>query len=606
MIFLIIAWSLLTMILYACGSTFLDLTKSVCFKRFGDRFIVSVWLGVIILSNIILAISIFTPLSLLILIAVCIGLILLSALLSQRNIIAFLKRYLSLGLALGLTALLVSISYVTTQVVTWYDTGIYHMGMIKWLSQCGAVPGLALIFYGLGYTSSWFALTASFNSWVLESRAGTIIGGFVLLMAILHLWICLVRVIKNRSEIEDWFVIISSLLALVVIARFEIYISPSQDLPVIILTVVTAWTIIIISRRRRQLSENEDKPRGHDEVITLILSAGAVSIKLSAIPILLVSGLFYLFTEKICIKKVFSFPAIVLLVLLPFFIVQIITSGSLLYPSSLVGFDLPWSIGEEKIKLVTDQILKAAQWSTFTPGNASYGGWLLQWVKSEKYQAVLILITCFIIFISINKLKKYNLEWVKWVFPMGLIGLLYTMLIGPTWRYNLGYIAIMSSVLLSLHCDNKSVKFKEVLIYLEKKLSNKLMPHILLVIFGLAIIMTNIARNNLTSLNYLNIEIKEALRTGEVTKKDNKISRLFLPPKILKYQLNLKNTEKVSFVVADLELLKEKVNEFYLYKPKKGYQCWDVELPCSPLLTYPEIKLRNNDLGICGGFIRVK
>ena len=80
MIFLIIIWSLLMMIFFVIGSVFLDLTKSSCFRRIGDQFIISVWLGVIIVSNVILGISIFTRLSLLVFSAVCIGVVLFSLL----------------------------------------------------------------------------------------------------------------------------------------------------------------------------------------------------------------------------------------------------------------------------------------------------------------------------------------------------------------------------------------------------------------------------------------------------------------------------------------------------------------------------------------------
>jgi hypothetical protein len=212
--------------------------------------------------------------------------------------------YLSPGLIIGFIALLVGISFVTTQVVTLYDTGGYHFGIIKWLSRYGAVPGLALIYYGFGYTSSWFALAATFNDWIFDGRIGALTGGFAFMMIVLHLCICLVRVITNHAKVEDWFVTVSLLLSLAVITRYEIYVSPSQDLPVIILTIVTAWTIIIIVKHSLQSLPKNRLITLYNGVVPLILSAGAVSMKLSAMPILLVSGIFYLFLQKISIKRV--------------------------------------------------------------------------------------------------------------------------------------------------------------------------------------------------------------------------------------------------------------------------------------------------------------
>lgn len=61
----------------------------------------------------------------------------------------------------------------------------------------------------------------------------------------------------------------------------------------------------------------------------------------------------------------------------------------------------------------------------------------------------------------------------------------------------------------------------------------------------------------------------------------------------------------VSFKVSDLQVTEESSENFNYYKPTMGHQCWNVELPCTDFLTYKHIRLRNPQVGIGGGFIRV-
>src|SRR5262249_829196 len=153
-----------------------------------------------------LAISVAVRLLLVLLLLVCLALILVAVFLNGAFHLRRLQTHSTPALILSFITLLIAVSYVTTQVVTWYYTGGYHFGIIKWLSRHGAVPGLALLYYGFGYTSSWFALAASFNDWILDGRLSVLSGGFAFLMLVLHLWLCLTRIFADRAKGEDWFV----------------------------------------------------------------------------------------------------------------------------------------------------------------------------------------------------------------------------------------------------------------------------------------------------------------------------------------------------------------------------------------------------------------
>ncbi len=601
-----ISWSALLITSFQIGSTVLDIIKGSSFKRAGDRFIISVWIGMMIISNILLAISIFSRLSLLTVSLLFPTVILFSGLVSRRNYIKPLKAFLSSGIILGFFVLLIGISLVTTQVVVWFDTGGYHIGIIKWLSTCGAVPGVSLIYYGLGYTSSWFALAAPFNNWILEGRASTLTGGLAFLMLVLHLWISLVRVFTRRAETEDWFLVVSSLLALAVITRYEIYVTPSTDLPVIILTIVVSWTIFIIEKNRRQARRENRIDFSDNGIIPLLLSVGAFSIKPSALPILCVSITFYLYLQKNIYRSITKLVVIVFLPLLPFFVVQTITSGCLLYPSSLLCLDLPWTMGLEKLKAVSIQIIRAAQWDTITPPDTGSWKWVLQWPRREMYQVGLILLGIFIFPFSMKKLRNDAKYWAGWPLALGIIGIVYAIILGPTWRYDLGYLTVISGVLISLHSDKLNALLNKSLSYSEMKIPGRLISPILLFIMSITIVFLSLMVNHIEAFNSLRVRINEAARRGDISTKIYDRSRFIYPPRIVNFYLRIDDPKKFRFSVFDLELSKEKIGDFHIFKPKQGYQCWNSPLPCSQLVTYDDIRLRDPDRGICSGFVRIK
>jgi hypothetical protein len=111
--------------------------------------------------------------------------------------------------------------------------------------------------------------------------------------------------------------------------------------------------------------------------------------------------------------------------------------------------------------------------------------------------------------------------------------------------------------------------------------------------------------NNLKAFNYLRLEIRDEIRKGNLSTSTDNWSRLILPPRILNFQLGVEDSMVPLFTVSDLELEEKKANDVYFYKPKKGYQCWNADLPCSQFLTYDNIKLRDPEGGIGKGFIRI-
>jgi hypothetical protein len=339
MIYFIFIWVLLFIACGSIGTNLLNRLQAECFERVGDRAIASLWLGIVVLALSLLTTSLVLPLSPLVggILILCLS---AASLLSPRTRteIAALRSVISPHLILRLFILAFGVAAFTTRQVTWQDTGLYHYSAIRWLSEFGTVPGVALILNNLGFTSSWFALAAPFNAEIFDSRVSAVTNGFAFFIALLHFLICLTRSFTHNSQISDRWVVISSLMTLPLILVLpqmsQILVSPSPDLPVIFLIQVVAWAILIISNQKTPSLEPVEAPILDAKTIPLVLSIGAVTMKLTTLPLLFISGIFYIFARRFSFPRVLMGIALIFLLLSPFLISGIITSGCPLYPSS--------------------------------------------------------------------------------------------------------------------------------------------------------------------------------------------------------------------------------------------------------------------------------
>ncbi|MBD2123949.1 LIC_10190 family membrane protein [Trichocoleus sp. FACHB-262] len=602
MLFFTIAWTGLILVCFLIGIGILNSVKADCFERIGDRFIIAVWLGLVILCVSLLAVSLILPLSPLVgaMVSVCIAAVAIRSHRTRTEIVAF-RSVVSPGLIFGFLILELGIAALISRPITYGDTGGYHFQAIQWLSEFGVVPGLALIHDRFGFISSWFALAAPFNSGIFEARSLTATNGFAYLIATLHFLICLSRAFTNRAYFEDYFVINFSLISIFIITRYlmPIIVSPSPDLPVMIITIIISWAILVASK---PLSSQIHTPILEGKIIPVILSAGALTIKMSALPLLLVSSLFYILGRRFVVRLIAA-SAIIALLVLPLFIFGVITSGCPLYPSSLMCLHLPWSLGSENAKEMSKIIREYAQWSGEVPSNPNSQLWLWHWFKHEK-QAVLLLICSIISAVSILHISKpYQIRRQIWLLALGVLGIAFMMYAAPTTRFGLGYLALLPSLLLASYYNKLLFPFihQHTSLFLNKNLS-KVVLVFLLFFSGLVI---SIGYSFKTTPER---KLLAAIERRDVSANPSEQSRWFLPPKMLSIQWLRQPGKEGSYPDAyepsNLEVSRKKVNHVTILIPRSDSlaQCWAAELPCTPKLR-ENVKLRNPERGIRAGFI---
>ncbi|MBD2092209.1 hypothetical protein H6F67_20370 [Microcoleus sp. FACHB-1515] len=553
MLYLIAVWLVLGTVCSAVGLALLNLLSANCFARISDRLVVAIWLSLLVSANVLLGLSTLLPLSPAIGAVIFLGFGMF-ALLQPATRAELQKLRFSRGGIVTIASVTIAIAAVCSRQVTWIDTGLYHYSVVQWLAQYGSVPGVALLFANFGFTSAWFALAAPFDFGVFTARASAVANGFVLLIA-LGQWFWAARSIWQRqAQLSDWFAIafLSLLIPLVLVSDLlsDILVSPSPDIAALLITGIVAWAILVILGDRVAPTDRQFTDRRASSTVVLLLAAGAVSVKLTLLTLLLVAGCFWLVNSWR--QPLAGSAAIALLV--PLLTSSIITSGCPLYPSTAMCLDLPWS----PTALVRSQVAAGThQWTSWY-GESAAGVrgvvWALwQWFslsKTNQLLLLLIIVSLLAIGIVLKKIKLDRQPGLLWVAAIGGTGIGFLLLTSPMLRFALAYVLLVPALLLALWGQKWSAKiqFKGC-----PQQAVWLCPL-------LATIVT-------------------------VTSLHSQVDRLLLPPPIQRVRVE-----------------ERQLNNFRYFSPISDL-CWATALPCAFKVT-PDIELRDPQRGLRAGFRR--
>lgn len=571
MIYFLAVWSILSVVSWLVGIALINGLRADCFDRVGDRSIAALWLGVVLLATSLLLISLALPLSPTVGLTVAVGLSLF--LLCWAPIRVEIHHLWNMKSPPVLTAIMgfaVLVAAYMTPEVTWFDTGLYHFGAIRWLSEFGTVPGLALVLNNLGFTSSWFALTAPLSIESVASRVSAVTNGWVVLIATCHGFIALWHWFTDTARITDKFILVflGLVLPALTLTPFlsAILLSSSPDIPVIFLAGIIAWSILTIVNGP-QPYRVAGTSLWDASLIPLLLAIGAVSIKLSALPLLPIAFLFYWQQQFLDLRRLLMGGLVSLLLLSPLMIVSIMTSGCPLYPSSMLCMDVPWRVSTDVIDKAVEIIsLWDHNFGDIPPGANRFFWQLWEWLKFSRFNSVMLILmllsTLFVVptFRSAYRQRVYGTPW---LFGCSLIGMVFIMLRAPMVRFGLGYFvmipAIGIAVLGTAYFNQLNWRLSR---FFSRRSFTSYLSNVFYVGFGL-----------ITVLVLLQPTIQ---------------ARLLLPPTMPSVRVEDKQSYDVQY-----------------FKPANdGVKCWDAPIPC----THKDLKirLRNPSRGLRAGFLPVE
>ena len=282
--------------------------------------------------------------------------------------------------------LFVGVLYYTSYGKYAYDTGLYHAQSIRWIEEYGVVKGLAHMQSRLGFNSSYFCLCALYSFHDVGISLHTLSGFFAVL----------VTGMSFKGACRKFRLYYIAPVCYVVIIAMEL-ISPTTDFATIwmIIWLLIKWAELIYAGNEREVFNYDTmKPQdSEDELFDIrpyallsVMAVFLVSVKLSVgiLALLVIYPLTGLIKKK-SLKNILIYVSMGLILILPYFIRNVIISGWLIYPFPAIDlFDFDWKILPESAKYEADEIVV---WARYTKDVAlidqSISEWLPVWWREQ-------------------------------------------------------------------------------------------------------------------------------------------------------------------------------------------------------------------------------
>ena len=341
------------------------------------------------------------------------------------------------GMSAWIPLLLIAGIY-TSQPIFLGDSGLYHLSIIRWLTEYGVVTGVAAVHERLGFTSTWFVLPSLFNIGSLFGTIGTLFGGYAFTLYLLLGIRAASDLYRGSKDPGDLALFGISLLVFPYLWIWGGAISPSPDLPVIFIVIVSAGIALT-----EQLS-NKSKL-----VILFSLGSLALNIKLSLLP--LPFFIFFLYVANTGWRPRLAAMLLGLVAVSPLLAVNSITSGYPLFPSSALALNTPWTIPAS----VADEARRSVfEYAFFGPGNnapGSFWTWVKQWMFSIRHEWITVtLVACnFIGYFYLRSTNAIRPRSLNLLFIFIICAIAFTACTAPTLRFMIHWIVVLPGIAIA-------------------------------------------------------------------------------------------------------------------------------------------------------------
>ena len=279
-----------------------------------------------------------------------------------------------------------------------YDAGLYHISSVRWISSYPITPGLGNLHGRLAFNSSYFLFQALLDVGPWNHMSHHLAGGLLIVVACLQVGLGVRRVIMKSSRCEFCDILSAVFLIPMVQRSFVDTSSTSPNLPVFILGFVVG------SQLCRMLFEHEIiQELVLDTVVITTLCAIGISIKLSfaafaCLSVLVAVGKLLAHAGRRLGQRgnLSNLAWIIvppILVLVPWMLRSVITSGYPAYPSTMGSLDVKWRVPREQVVMEAKSI---RSWARLPEPGIPYDDvladwdWLVPWgirmVDSDRFQ----------------------------------------------------------------------------------------------------------------------------------------------------------------------------------------------------------------------------
>jgi hypothetical protein len=315
------------------------------------------------------------------------------------------------------------------------DSGFYHTQIIRWYSDYGATPGMALLHHRLGFHSGLYALAALIDRGTLAGRSGSVV---TLSAVAVSLWFGAVALSKWRNrpsrEILFWPVF-------VIVAVSCIETTLVSDYPD---TMLFFFVGAVFWLAWQWWERGVGRPA---RWALLILGAGAMNIKFSGLILLgLVFGVSLLMVRP-SVRAVLAQAGFCLLLTAPVLTIQGITSGHPLYPAVALALPVDWAAPSDLVNASRNDILRFAMFGGGAPRPVT---------MEERARNIFGGRSTFVIGVAAVLLLSAGTAWRRAkrdfavVFAIALAGVGLIQLIQvPAIRFTLGYLMVLPALVVA-------------------------------------------------------------------------------------------------------------------------------------------------------------
>jgi hypothetical protein len=206
----------------------------------------ALWWGLLIATIVILATNIWLPLRIgsaaIVFVVVVVLLALLGIWLIKRRRQSALNigirgRWWLLPLFIAIALAVVYLAVAAMGPVTNYDSGLYHLGAIKYAGEFATIPGLANLYFPFGYNNSLFPLAAFLGNGPWDGDGYRLINGLLMMLIATDL---VLRLLQRKYSVGTFVLFVglaASWVPLIALSDYWV-ISPTSDSSVLILTLV--------------------------------------------------------------------------------------------------------------------------------------------------------------------------------------------------------------------------------------------------------------------------------------------------------------------------------------------------------------------------------
>jgi len=263
-----------------------------------------------------------------------------------------------------------------------YDAGLYHLGVIRWISDYPIIPGLANLHDRFGFNSSYFLFEAMLDSGLWSHGSHHLASGLLLLVLLVEIGSSVHKIFAKRpADLYDIMRII--LLAPIIDQSFNYASSTSPDLAIYVIGLIIGVRICKVL-----FASDNPQRRSLDICLIILLSSIGITIKVSFLILSFVASLvaagvwFWSPSKDGSVMKPLSIGAVTLAILGTWVIRNVILTGYAVYPFSGMSFDVDWKVTAESVTNINGWIQSWARNPNALPAQVLVNSdWVYPWIN---------------------------------------------------------------------------------------------------------------------------------------------------------------------------------------------------------------------------------